>query len=167
METDYEKLFIDNTPLVYFLINKYYPTFIGNEDIAQEGKIGLWVAILNYDETKGKASTYYSTCIHNALRSAISKEMSTNGILSLDYEYDNDSTFGEGVVGDSDVIDVSYLDATDFIETLTEREKTVCKLTNMGYNQSEIGEMLDYSYQSVGQIQRSIKNKWRVYNYDE
>ena len=167
MENENEKLFIDNTPLVYFLLNKYYPTFIGNEDVVQEGKIGLWTAILSYDETKGKQSTYYSTCIHNALRSAISKEVNHPNSLSLDYEYDDGCTFGEVVVGDEDVIDVSYLDANEFIETLTNREKTVCKLTNMGYNQSEIGEMLDCSYQSVGQTQRSIRNKWRVYNYDE
>lgn len=47
-----EQAIISNEKLIYFVINRYYPDFIEDEDIIQSGRIGLWKACISYDSSK-------------------------------------------------------------------------------------------------------------------
>lgn len=163
MENEREKMFEDNIPLVYFLVKKYYPTFAGNEDVIQEGKIGLWQGVQTYDESKGKLSSYLASCIINGFRNYIRKEMKHVGTLSLDYTYEEDCPMMESVVGEEDILNVSWLDADVFIKSLTGLEKTVFDYVKLGYTQTEVAEVLGYTHQYIGLIHRNIKSKWRKY----
>ena len=52
----------------------YYITGADNEDVVQEGMIGIFKAIRSYDATKEAAfKTYADTCINNQILSAIKK----------------------------------------------------------------------------------------------
>lgn len=62
-----DKLIKDNIPLVYHIINKYYPTYTKDEDIIQAGMLGLVKASKNYSNQKSKFSTYAGVCIRNEI----------------------------------------------------------------------------------------------------
>lgn len=49
---DINKAIEENTPLVYYIIRKYFPTFVHDDDIIQSGLIGLWKSLINFDSTK-------------------------------------------------------------------------------------------------------------------
>ena len=83
-----EELYFQNEPLVRWTIKKYYPDFVDDEDLTQEGRIGLWRACLAYDEKKGlKFSPVAVSYIRNALRHGYEK-------LSMDAVSGNGSFCG-------------------------------------------------------------------------
>lgn len=63
-----EELYSQNEPLVRWTMKKYYCDFIDDEDLMQEGRIGLWRACLVYDEKKGfKFSSVAVSYIRNGM----------------------------------------------------------------------------------------------------
>ena len=166
IEIDREKLAEDNMNLVYYVIRKYYPTFIANEEVVQSGMYGLAKACKTFDPDKGiKFSTYAVKGIRTYVLDAIDKEIKrTNQEISLDAELNNAFNIQSILVGEDDVMDVSLLDAETFVGTLNEREKIIVNLQKDGYTQREIAEILGVTYQRIGQIHRRIKLKWREFN---
>lgn len=61
-------LFEKNIDLVYYMISRYYPLNIQDEDVIQNGMIGLWKACITYYESLNMFSTYASRCILNEIR---------------------------------------------------------------------------------------------------
>ncbi len=57
-----------NKGLVWYMLKKYFYFHRSNDDAYSCGLQGLWEAITNFDETKGKFSTYASRCIFNSVR---------------------------------------------------------------------------------------------------
>ena len=43
----------ENERLIHYVIKKFFPLEIGNEDTIQIGRIAIWEATKTYDETKG------------------------------------------------------------------------------------------------------------------
>ena len=78
----------------------YYITGADNEDVVQEGMIGIFKAIRSYDANKEAAfKTYADTCINNQILSAIKKanrrkHQPLNESIPLAVEHD-DSEWGE------------------------------------------------------------------------
>lgn len=64
---DKQKFIEENTSLVYFLINKYYPSFSSDEDIIQCGMTGLCEAVSRW-EGKCKFSHYAQNWILGEIR---------------------------------------------------------------------------------------------------
>lgn len=61
--------FEENKKLVYYIINRYYPAYLHNEDIEQTCLLALWKACSNYNESSNyKFSTYASRVILNEIR---------------------------------------------------------------------------------------------------
>ena len=52
-----ETLFHENIKLIYWLIRKYYPQYIYDDDVIQCGMIGLWKASKSYDPEKSQFAT--------------------------------------------------------------------------------------------------------------
>lgn len=147
----------DNLNLVYFLINKHYPTFIKDEDIVQVGMLALCTAANNWDETKSKFSTYASKCILNAIANEFRERSKHKHTLSLDYSFTNDEgesvTFGECCVGEEDVC---YIDIDPVYERLTAKEREVIRLYRQGLSVNEIANKVDYGTQTVYRIIRKF-----------
>lgn len=70
---DFEK----NTPLVYYVFDKYYKRMIRyKEDMIQCGMLGLWKACKSFDERLGcRFSAYASACIRNEMTTFVRKEL--------------------------------------------------------------------------------------------
>ncbi len=162
-----DELIIENMKLVYYLISKYYPTFIGDEDLQQVGMLGLCKAANTWNEEKSKFSTYASKCILNEINFEFKRRKKHNGVLSLDKELGVEDgamkTFGDLIVGEDDV---GFVDYKGFLATLSDRQKDVLELSERGFDTDDIADMLDVSTQSVNASKRQIKLKWRKYNGD-
>ena len=100
-----EELYIQNENLVYFIISKYYPDYLGDEDLAQECKIGLWRAVTSYDETKSTFSTFASKCIVNTILHYFRNNKNKIKTVSLDQPAfnsdDTDLTLQDLIMDDS------------------------------------------------------------------
>ena len=162
-----DDLIIENMKLVYYLISKYYPTFIGDEDLQQVGMLGLCKAANTWNEEKSKFSTYASKCILNEINFEFKRRKKHSGTLSLDKELGVEDgamkTFGDLIVGEDDV---GFVDYKGFLTTLSDRQKDVLELSERGFDTDDIADMLDVSTQSVNASKRQIKLKWRKYNGD-
>lgn len=163
-----DKLIEDNMNLVYFTVNKYYPTYIRDEDMIQCGMIGLCNAADNYDEEKGAFSTYAVLCI----RSEIVKEFRSRqrqtklDPISLDTPIkvvgeNLPISYMDTVIGDEDV---GFVDIDGYYNTLTDYEKKYFNLLRSGYTQKELPSLLGCSRQNVSQVVRRLKAKWRAFN---
>jgi RNA polymerase sporulation-specific sigma factor len=158
-----QQLIEDNMGLVHYIINKYYPSFSYDEDISQCGMVGLCNAVRLWDESKGAFTTYASHCIRNEINREFRRRNKHKGVLSLDYEYnDNDNevtTFKEIIPGEDGV---DYIDYTPFYDQLTESQKLIFEYKINGCNQPEIAKKMGISKQRVNQQLRIIKIKWNM-----
>jgi RNA polymerase sigma factor (sigma-70 family) len=82
-EEEFHRIVLDNMPLVSYVIKRagWHKHIcrgrnITMEDLRQEGAIGLMNAVMTHDPTKGKLSTYAYTCINNAIRRFVDKNIS-------------------------------------------------------------------------------------------
>ena len=164
MNKDQQKLVEDNLNLVYFIVNKYYPTYIQDEDIIQCGMLGLCKASEQWDETVA-FSTYATVCIRNEIRYELRKRKKHNGCLSLDYVYrdadDETVTLGETIIGDENV---PYVNFDGFYDALSTRQKRIVDLTQCGLSTSQIGDALRVSNETIKTDIRKIKRKWESIN---
>ena len=163
------KLVEDNINLVYFLINKYYPSFRGNEDVEQEGMIGLCKAAKTFDDSKGtQFSTYATMCVLNQIREFFRVNMKHNGVLSSDSMFKdddgNEKAFIDTVVGDED-ISVDKIQFDQFYNTLDDSEKELVQLLSK-YTQGEIGKLYGLAHNTISCRKRKLGKKWREFNSD-
>lgn len=158
MNDEQQKLVTDNMTLVHFLINRYYPTFNGNEDVVQTGMVGLCKAAKSWDSSKSTFPTYASNCILNEIKNYFRKNIETQPSLSLDYEYEGGAMLSEVIEGDVDVN--STFELTEFLGKEKEKNKLVLSLYAQGYTTQEISEMTGIGIRGVARIKRLIRKKW-------
>lgn len=157
--------------LVYHMIHKHYPTFIHNEDVIQEGFVGLCNAARLWDETKSKFTTYAGRSIVNQIRMYFKREMKQPDTLSLDLDVKSDegsTTVVHEIIPDtytSSMYDIVEFDT--FSESLTKREQEVLALLKKGITQTDVGNRLGISQQSVNQAINRIRLKWRKVNGED
>lgn len=163
-----QQLIEDNMDLVYFIIRKYYPKYIDDEDIIQCGMVGLCIAAEKWDEEKGAFSTYASTNIRYAIWNEFRRYRNKHsGVLSLDYEYydeDEPKTFKDTIVGEDGVDIVDYQALYD---KLTPTEKKIFDYTLDGLSNVDIGKKIGLSRQRVSHYLRKIRIKWKIVYGDE
>lgn len=83
-EKSRDDLIVENMPLVYFCLNKYYPSFRNDEDLVQCGMIGLIEAVDNRDNAKHKFSTYAMSIIRNHMAKELKRRVEEPKTVSLD-----------------------------------------------------------------------------------
>lgn len=66
--TDREQKIIGNMNLVHYIVHKHFPQYTANQDIIQNGYVGLIKAVDSFDESTGNTfSTYAARCIFNEI----------------------------------------------------------------------------------------------------
>ncbi len=155
-----QQLINENINLVYYIIRKYYSTFVGDEDIIQCGMVGLCKAANTWDEDKSTFSTYAGKCIRNEINHEFRDRKKHIGVLSLDYEYSNDSeediTLKDMVVGQDDV---DYVDINFIYQNLNPLECEIVDCKRNGLTTTEIANQLGCSKKTVATKLRRIKSK--------
>lgn len=158
-----QKLVEDNMGLVYFLINRYYPTFITDEDIVQCGMLGLCQAAKGYKEDAGVTfASYASYCILNEIVREFKRRRRHQGVISLETKCfsseGENKTIGDFIVGDEDV---EFFDCDKFYEKLSPKDREVVDLRRMGLSGRDIAKLKGCSEQSVSQRLRRLRRNWR------
>ena len=164
-----DALVTDNMNLVYWVLHTYYPNHVKNEDVVQEGMLGLVIAADTWDETKSKFSTYATVCILNQIRPYFRRESRHMNNISIDSEYTTDDgskiSLVEAIVGDED-INTKAMDFDTFFNSLSENEQSILTLMGAGYLQKEICAMLNKSHMQVYSTKMKIRKKWREFYED-
>ena len=158
-----QQLIEDNMNLVHFIISKHYPTFIGDEDIAQCGMIGLCRAADTWKDDKSAFSTYASKCILNEIYDEFKRRCRHKEVWSLDYPIRNEdgetTASGDLVVGDDGV---DFVDDKPFYDRLNKTEQMIVDYKKLGYTNAEIAKKLDCSVNNVTHYLRKIRRIWRL-----
>ena len=164
-----QKLISDNINLVYHVIHKQFPRLIGDEDIVQCGMLGLCKAADKFDDNISKFSTFACTCISNEIKLELRNRKKHTGVVSLNYEVENDEDTVELIdiiVGETDENIENITNWSAFVDTLTERECELIELRKDGLDGVQISEKIGYSPSYICRLLRKIKLKWRNYNGD-
>lgn len=158
-------------------VAKYYIIGAERDDTVQEGMIGLFKAIKNYDETKQNSfKTFANICIERQLITAIKssnrqKHQPLNSYLSLNNSaYDNDdndeeliNTFDSKTIEDPlDTIMkkeyIAHIEST-IDKTLSGFEKQVLNRYIKGESYVDIASKLDAPVKSVDNAIQRIRKK--------
>ena len=176
-DTDALNYLLDKyTDLVNMKVSKYFIVGAEKEDIVQEGLIGLFKAVKNFDKTKlSSFKTFANLCVERQLQTAIKsstrqKHMPLNSYLSLNtsaYEDDNDMTVMEmlNLNTSEDPLDtITKKEYYKFVEnrieeTLSDFEKQVLHRYANGESYVEIAKKLDSPVKSVDNAIQRIRKK--------
>lgn len=174
-------LILRNLRLVAHVVKKYASQDRDMEDLISIGVIGLIKAVMSFDETKGKLSTYAARCIENELLMMLrkekkySKEVSLFEPVGIDHD-GNEICHYDLIVSkepevsyyceqEADVIQILKL----VCQTLDDREQEIiCKRYGLfgekEQTQREIAEELGISRSYVSRIEKkaleNLRNHW-------
>lgn len=163
-----------NKNLVWSVIHKYYPSFVGDEDIVQIGTIALWRAIETFDPSYGVMfSTYAYKSIFNNIGTELRKRKMNTNCVSLDEKY---STENDGTTYTlADVIPAPPY----FADTLSEYEIVLEQFFNStnisardrecylrfiyGETQQEIANTMNYSRSFISRIIKNVQERLKLF----
>ncbi|MCD6177063.1 MAG: sigma-70 family RNA polymerase sigma factor [Candidatus Cloacimonetes bacterium] len=150
-----EKIVTEYLPLVRSIAAKYNKLRIPQEDLEQEGMIGLLKAANKYEENRGaKFSTYATYWIKKYILAAVDKEKKH----SL-----NSTNLNEEITKDKKAAAIKAVTNFDLPSDMPENEKTV--LTMLFQDEltlKEIAEELGISRERVRQIKEKGLRRMRV-----
>lgn len=162
-------------PLVRKQTNALFLIGGENEDLIQEGMIGLFKAIRDYDEKKEAAFSYFAQiCIKRQLASALEasnrkKHRPLNNYVSFSND-ENDAglsleeTISQGVISPEQMI-LEQEKLTEFNERikskLSKMEKEVLNLYLEGYNYTQIAKIMEKAPKSIDNALQRIRQKIR------
>lgn len=160
--------------MVHSLASKFYMSGLDNEDIIQEGMIGLYNAILNYKPAKSGFRSFAGLCISRKIISALKstkrqKHIPLNSSLSLDngiYE-NSDSAMIEFIESpkksNPEEIVISNENIERFLKlipkALTKLELDVFSLYIKGFSYKDIARFLNKDTKAVDNAVWRIKKK--------
>lgn len=156
---------------VYSKANTYFLVGAEREDVAQEGFIGLYKAIKDYDDFCGSSFKHFaSLCISRQIITAIKaatrkKHMPLNSYVSLDGE-DNEPEEVSLVISESEnpeniIISQEEMESVEFKinRTLSKMEMQVLMYYTGGMSYEEIAAALKKPVKSVDNALQRIKKK--------
>lgn len=158
--------YYENEKLVYHVVNHIFPTFVGNEDLIQEGCLGLWKACNTYDESKDtQFSTYACQVIANEIRMYLRRILKPTDILRDAYSLDAKAYDDPNGYDYYDIygMDMEWLDSQEFMKHLTDRQKRIVCLRVKGHTMRDTAERIGVSYTIVWRELQRIRKVWDTY----
>ena len=167
--TDREQKIIDNMGLVHYVLHKYFPLYIDNQDNIQNGYVGLIKAVDSFDESTGNTfSTYATRCIFNEIamdlrrRNKYAKDISLHAVLAEGDTRDDPLAIEDILIYEDDY---TPLYIQEFVQCLDEREITVLRYLMAGKNQTYISNRLGTTRSNVCLIVKKMRSKWKECRY--
>lgn len=182
-----EELRNGNNELMDFILEKYKPLvrkktnamyLIGgeNEDLIQEGMIGLFKAVRDFQLDKESSFfTFANLCINRQLYSALEasnrkKHQPLNSYISFSMEEDElGVSLEEVLVNDSESPEELMIEQEKYVEfqkqlreNLSKMEKEVLNYYLNGHNYIQIGEIMGKSPKSIDNALQRIRQKIRT-----
>ena len=158
-----EELFNRYKPIVSSIARKYYLIGGDKEDLLQEGWMGFFRAMRQFDEKKSDNFKQYALLlIEREMIDAIRRANSNkNQVLSSSVFVDNDDILSSDETIEDEVFYYeTYRDIFNQMrKNLSDREQKVLEYYLEGYNYVDISEILETSPKSIDNTLTRIKNK--------
>ena len=160
--------------LIEIRVSNYFINGAEKDDLMQEGRIGLFKAIMNYDSSKDASfNTFANLCIERQLINAVKnsnrqKHMPLNNYVSLNGSDDDSSSENIDTVLNNSVEDPldtitkkEYMnEINDTLDkNLSDFEKNVLDLLLKGYKYEEIAQKLDSNSKAIDNAIQRIRKK--------
>ena len=176
-DKDAERLLIVRfMPLVRLKTRPYFLIGADNADLVQEGAIGLFGAIRDFDNARGVSfRSYAEVCIQNNIiaavkRSTRKKHIPLNSYISLDKPFSEDdedsATLADRLGADSKSPEELFINREEehllikrISEKLTDFEKEVLSLFLDGKTYNQIGEMTGRGAKAADNALQRVKKK--------
>lgn len=176
-DKDAERLLIVRfMPLVRLKTRPYFLIGADNADLVQEGAIGLFGAIRDFDNQRGVSfRSYAEVCIQNNIiaavkRSTRKKHIPLNSYISLDKPFSEDdedsATLADRLGADSKSPEELFINREEehllikrISEKLTDFEKEVLSLFLDGKTYNQIGEMTGRGAKAADNALQRVKKK--------
>lgn len=157
-------------PLIHSVISKKLPTYLGDEDLVQVGRIALWRSAKRYDPDKGKFSTYAYKGIYHAMLKELSKRKSEVS-LNTPILGDDGDELQDTIPDLKQSIECAELrlELEEFFATLSPRKQDIFKRKADGQTSKEIANKLGTSTNYINQEVRRIGKMWTEFHsrYEE
>lgn len=171
MTDEQRKLVEENHNLIYGFLNKEE---LEDDDYYDIVAIGLCKAAMNYNEKKGKFSTFAYKCM-NAEVKIYYKYLNKKTLIpnNLVYSYDVSATddVKETVINSllkevKNNIDYSIENVAfeEFLTTLKCEEKLIVECLKEGLTQQEVAKELNKSQQAISLKVKEIRKRWERYS---
>lgn len=160
---------------VYAKAKKFFLIGSEQDDLVQEGMIGLYEAVKNFKNDRASFKSFAGICVRRQLISAVktatrNKHKPLNSYISLDknaYDSESDSAFIDSISDkspqnpESIVIDKENFDGIEskINSTLSNLELRVLMFYLDGYSYQQIGEKINKDVKSVDNAIQRIKKK--------
>jgi len=160
--------------LIEIRVSNYFINGAEKDDLMQEGRIGLFKAIMNYDSSKDASfNTFANLCIERQLINAVKnsnrqKHMPLNNYVSLNGSDDDSSNENIDTVLNNSVEDpLDTITKKEYIneindtldKNLSDFEKNVLDLLLKGYKYDEIAKKLDSNSKAIDNAIQRIRKK--------
>lgn len=147
--------------LIRSVANKFYLVGGDKDDLLQEGMLGLFYAITNYDEQKGSFPSFAKLCVMRQIVDAVKR----------DGQFCNKPLYNYVQLDETELVDQTDSPLESFInnehadkvrkfieDNLTSTERIVLHLFSEGYTYENIVDITNKSYKAVdGALQRARK----------
>lgn len=172
---DYDSKIEENMPLVYFVINRYWPDHTRDEDYIQTGRIALWRSLQYYDSSSGRFSTYAYTAIYRAirrLRDNEERQFPRGKIISLDDNpglseiakaLDVQRSLSQTKVDDSAILICAIKSMDDIIGVagVSNKDVDTMRMWLDGMSYDDIGRRFGITRQAVGIRVKKVQKAMR------
>jgi RNA polymerase sporulation-specific sigma factor len=160
--------------LIEIRVSNYFINGAEKDDLMQEGRIGLFKAIMNYNAEKDASfNTFANLCIERQLINAVKnsnrqKHMPLNNYVSLNGSDDDSSSENIDTVLNNSVEDpLDTITKKEYIneindtldKNLSDFEKDVLDLLLKGYKYDEIAKKLDSNSKAIDNAIQRIRKK--------
>ncbi len=160
--------------LIEIRVSNYFINGAEKDDLMQEGRIGIFKAIMNYDSSKDASfNTFANLCIERQLINAVKnsnrqKHMPLNNYVSLNGSDDDSSNENIDTVLNNSVEDpLDTITKKEYIneindtldKNLSDFEKDVLDLLLKGYKYDEIAKKLDSNSKAIDNAIQRIRKK--------
>lgn len=167
--TDREQKIIGNMNLVHYIVHKHFPQYTANQDIIQNGYVGLIKAVDSFDESTGNTfSTYAARCIFNEIlmdlrrQNKYAKDISLHAVLA-NSDRRNDSLTIENILAYEDDYTPMYIQ--EFVRCLDEREIAILRYLMDGKTRAYASNQLGMTRSNVCRIVKVMRSKWKECYY--
>nr|DAX66646.1 MAG TPA: DNA directed RNA polymerase subunit [Caudoviricetes sp.] len=154
--TDREQKIIDNMNLVHYIVHKHFPQYITNQDVIQNGYVGLIKAVDSFDESMGNTfATYAARCIFNEIamdlrrQNKYAKDISLHAVLANGDTRDDSLTIEDILMYEDDYTSM-YIQ--EFVRCLDEREITVLRYLMDGKTQKWVSDQLGMTQSNLVEL---------------
>lgn len=159
LTNEQQKLVEDNMKLVTRVVSKCYPTFLSDQEIIASGYMGLCLAALKWDESKGVFSTFAWYCVRNQIRKELRSRQKYPEAISLNTIIGDDITLEDTLESD-DESEFNKMTYDEFANNLTYEERTVLDLKLGGYKVTDIEVITGLNHRDIRRIVKNIRTKY-------